>query len=203
MVAGEGCAGTIGRVRVTRRNNLARLLPRYEQLSPTYAEVGATRDRPLPAGYRHLERTTELGVGRTTFEAAAGGLMTWQMHRRAGLVVAADGQPTVGDTVLAGFGRPICVVIPCRVVYVVQEDERRGFGYGTLPGHPETGEEAFVVSHDADDRVRLHITAFSRPGSRLNRVTGIVDRLLQARATRRYESALKALATTTTDTNSA
>jgi uncharacterized protein (UPF0548 family) len=43
-----------------------------------------------------------------------------------------------GTDVLAHLG-PIRV--PCRVVYVLDEPERRGFAYGTLPGHPESGEE--------------------------------------------------------------
>ncbi|SIP67631.1 hypothetical protein BN9982_740001 [Mycobacterium tuberculosis] len=30
---------------------------------------------------------------------------------------------------------------PCRVVYVIDEPDVRGFGYGTLPGHPVSGEE--------------------------------------------------------------
>ena len=33
---------------------------------------------------------------------------------------------------------------PCRVVYVIDEPDIRGFAYGTLPGHPESGEERFV-----------------------------------------------------------
>ncbi|MFL6101052.1 MAG: DUF1990 family protein [Actinomycetales bacterium] len=180
-------------MRIARPGSLERLLPRYELLATTYAEVSATRRRPLPAGYRHLDHITELGAGRATFERAAGALMTWQMHRRAGLVVVADGQPAEGQTVVAGFGRPVCVVIPCRVVYVVHEDRRRGFGYGTLPGHPERGEESFVVRHDADDHVRLHITAFSQPGSWLNRLVQPIDRWFQTRATRRYEDALRRL----------
>lgn len=180
-------------MRIARPRSLARLLPRYEGLATTYAEVSATRRRPLPAGYAHVDRITDLGRGPTTFERAAAALMTWQMHRRAGLAVAADGPPADGQTVLAGFGRPVCVVIPCRIVYVVDEDRRRGFGYGTLPGHPERGEESFVVTHDADDRVRLHITAFSRPGSRVNRLTQPIDHWLQTRATRRYEDALRRL----------
>jgi uncharacterized protein (UPF0548 family) len=178
-------------VRIARPRSLARLLPRYDGLATTYAEVSATRHRPLPAGYAHIDRITDLGLGRTTFERAAAALMTWQMHRRAGLAVAADSPPAEGQTVLAGFGRPVCVVIPCRVVYVVDEDRRRGFGYGTLPGHPEHGEESVIVTHDADDHVRLHITAFSRPGSRLNRLTQPIDHWLQARATHRYEVALQ------------
>jgi uncharacterized protein (UPF0548 family) len=35
---------------------------------------------------------------------------------------------------------------PCRVIYVVDQADQFGFAYGTLPGHPETGEVAFMVA---------------------------------------------------------
>ena len=44
------------------------------------------------------------------------------------------------------------VTAPCRVVYVVDEPDRRGFAYGTLTGHPESGEELFTVRHDRRHR---------------------------------------------------
>lgn len=50
---------------------------------------------------------------------------------------------------------------PCEVVWTIDEPRRRGFAYGTLPGHPERGEEAFVADWDEDDAVWLTITAFS------------------------------------------
>jgi uncharacterized protein (UPF0548 family) len=33
----------------------------------------------------------------------------------------------------------------CRIVYVIQEDRRFGYAYGTLPEHAESGEERFLV----------------------------------------------------------
>lgn len=80
--------------------------------------------------------------------------------------------------------------IPARVVYVVDEPRRRGFAYGTLPGHPERGEEAFVVERLADDSVWLVIRAFSRPAGPLVRIGSPLARLLQATFTARYERAL-------------
>jgi uncharacterized protein (UPF0548 family) len=53
--------------------------------------------------------------------------------------------------------------VPCEIVYVLDEPNRSGFGYGTLPGHFERGEEAFVVERDQQDRVWFRVTAFSRP----------------------------------------
>ena len=80
--------------------------------------------------------------------------------------------------------------IPARVVYVVDEPRRRGFAYGTLPGHPERGEESFVVERLADDSVWLVIRAFSRPSGPLVWIGYPVARLLQAVYTARYERAL-------------
>jgi uncharacterized protein (UPF0548 family) len=43
------------------------------------------------------------------------------------------------------------------------DPDRYGFAYGTLPAHPEEGEELFLVTRGGDDTVRFEITAFSRP----------------------------------------
>ena len=86
--------------------------------------------------------------------------------------------------------RPWPIRIPTRVVYVVDEPSRRGFAYGTLPGHPERGEEAFVVERAADDSVWLVIRAFSRPAGALTWIGYPVARLMQAIYTARYERAL-------------
>jgi hypothetical protein len=61
---------------------------------------------------------------------------------------------------------------PCRVVYVIDEPRRRGFAYGTLPGHPESGEEAFVLEQRDDGTIASNIIAFSRPAFNYY---GIVD----------------------------
>ena len=54
-----------------------------------------------------------------------------------------------------------------RIVYLVEESgevERFGFGYGTLPGHGERGEERFSVEWRREDgSVHYDVLAFSRP----------------------------------------
>ena len=80
--------------------------------------------------------------------------------------------------------------VPVRVVYVVDEPLRKGFAYGTLPGHPETGEEAFIVEYRDDDSVWLTIRAFSRPSSWIFWVGYPIVRLMQEIYTSRYERAL-------------
>lgn len=180
-------------MRVTRRRALGQTLTRYRDVALTYQEVGATQ-AGLPAGYTHARRRTLIGSGPATFDAAVAAVMTWDMHRRSGLAVAVDGPAEAGLTVVLGLGVCLALVIPCRVVYLVDEPRRRGFGYGTLRGHPEQGEEAFVVSRDEDEQVWLDITAFSRPGARLTRWAGPLGRAAQSHATTRYARALASIA---------
>ncbi|WP_328313157.1 DUF1990 domain-containing protein [Streptomyces sp. NBC_00442] len=92
---------------------------------------------------------------------------------------------------LPGFPR---LVIPCRVVWTVRSAERIGFAYGTLPGHPECGEESFVVGREADGLVWFEVAAFSRPATWYARLGGPLTRLLQDLATRRYLRAVAAAA---------
>ena len=107
------------------------------------------------------------------------------------VVYAADGSALLrpGDTAIMHV--PLYPLkVPVRVVYVVDEPLRKGFAYGTLPGHPETGEEAFIVEYRDDDSVWLIIKAFSRPSSWIFWVGYPLVRLMQEIYTARYERAL-------------
>jgi uncharacterized protein (UPF0548 family) len=121
-------------------------------------------------------------------------VLGWQVQLRAGVAVAASAPVvTPGAVVIVGLGAgPVRLSAPCRVVYLVEEPRRLGFAYGTLPGHPESGEEAFIVEQHADDSVTFTITAFSRPATTLARLAGPVGRLVQARVTARYLRTLAA-----------
>jgi uncharacterized protein (UPF0548 family) len=154
----------------------------------TYTPVGATRQSALPEGFHHLRVRTEIGRSDAAFARAAEALMTWQMHAGAGLTVVASSPRVEEDAVVRCRLGPLR--IPCRVVWVLDEPDARGFGYGTLPGHPETGEEAFVVRRE-EGVVTLTVTAYSRPGRLLTRVLGPLGRIGQRLAVRRYAAALQ------------
>ncbi|OLO98731.1 hypothetical protein BVU76_29270 [Mycolicibacterium porcinum] len=155
-----------------------------EQRSLTYPEVGATAGE-LPAGYRHTRASAVIGTGRDRFDQAAANVLKWGMQRGAGLRVQASSEvASVGTELVVRLGP---VPAPCRVVYVLDEADRRGFAYGTLAGHPETGEELFSVRYDpTTDEVRAEVVAFSRPATWWSRLGGPVTRLLQRVVTRRY-----------------
>lgn len=153
----------------------------------TYPEAGATAG-VLPPAYHHQARTVVIGTGHGVFTAAADALAAWQVHTRAGLSVSASSATAEpGSVLVLGLGvGAIRISAPCRVVYLVHEPGRRGFAYGTLPGHPESGEEAFIISRRADDTVTFTITAFSMPVSLLARAAGPLGRSVQHHITNRY-----------------
>jgi uncharacterized protein (UPF0548 family) len=104
-----------------------------------------------------------------------------------------DGTPFLrpGDTanLVIPFG-PLKVGAPVRVVYVIDRPASKGFGYGTLPGHPESGEEAWILDRSDDGSVWMTIKAFSRPSTRGWWLVYPVLRITQQVITRRYERAL-------------
>jgi uncharacterized protein (UPF0548 family) len=161
----------------------------------TYPDVGATRDGPLPAGYRHIQKRICVGTGESIFTAGKVGLRDFAMQRGAGLRVRPPGvRADLGVEMASGLGfGPVRLWAPCRVVWVVDEPTRYGYGYGTLDGHPESGEEAFELALDAERRVWFAVRAFSRPGHPLVRLGWPVAALLADLTTRRYLRAMRAI----------
>ena len=150
----------------------------------TYPDVGATAGE-MPAGYRHVRASRRIGSGRARFEEAAEAVLRYGMLRGAGLTVDATTEVArVGTDVLGRLGP---FLAPCRVVSVIDEPDRRGFAYGSLPGHAVCGEEMFAVRFDPTrDAVYAEVAAFSRPATWWSRLGSPVLRLSQSLVTRRY-----------------
>ncbi|MFG2994895.1 DUF1990 family protein [Streptomyces sp. NPDC048340] len=161
-----------------------------------YPDVGATRRRPLPAAYHHLHHRTRIGYGRAVFEAAGAAVCGFAMHRTTGAIVRAGARtarPGTRVDIGLGFG-PMRITVPCRVLWTPQEPDLAGFAYGTLTGHPEAGEESFLVRLDGDGAVWFEVTAFSRPGVWYTRLAGPVVPVLQKAYARMLGRALRKLA---------
>lgn len=138
----------------------------------TYREVGATATA-APGGYLTFTRSAVLTS--TDFAASASALMSWQVQVRSGLRVTASSDAVARGAVVTlrlGLG-PLAVTAPCRVVYVINEADRQGFAYGTLPGHPESGEESFVLHRAERERVIFTVSAFSRPATTMANLAGV------------------------------
>ncbi|OQD56628.1 hypothetical protein BM536_010725 [Streptomyces phaeoluteigriseus] len=161
----------------------------------TYEDVGATREPGFcPPGFHALHVRTRLGEGEEVFRRAAEAVLTWEMHRVLGVGIETSAEraaPDVDVTVTLGG----LIKAPCRVVWTLEERRRAGWAYGTLPGHPESGEESFVVDRTGDGTVWLTVSAFSRPAKWYARAGGPATRGLQQAYARRCGTVLRGLAT--------
>jgi uncharacterized protein (UPF0548 family) len=137
----------------------------------SYPHVGCTRGDP-PARWAVDRYRTVLAPGRDAFERARSLVRRWTMFRMSWIELHTPDAPIQAGTTVAILARSLGVwtVNAARVVYVVDERDRYGFAYGTLPGHVEMGEELFLVEHTPEDLVAYSILAVSKPRAPLARV---------------------------------
>ena len=105
------------------------------------------------------------------------------------VVYGSEGASSVapGETVILTLPiGPFRVHAPCRVIWIVDSESQKGFAYGTLSGHPECGEESFVVERTPDDSVWLTVREFSRPGTWWAWAGYPITRLMQSNINNRY-----------------
>ena len=174
-----------------RRPSDEKLIGIWEEQSSlpiTYKNAGMTRGGQR-RGYRHHHASVSLGTG--TFEKARQSLRAWGAQRGAGFGVHPERPVAQGMAVLV-YGRlgPLYTSVCCRVIYIIDEDDRWGFAYGTLPHHVERGEESFVVSKDKDENVTFTVESFSRPAALFARLGSPITNAVQRRVTSRYLGAL-------------
>jgi uncharacterized protein (UPF0548 family) len=114
-------------------------------------------------------------------------------HQGTEAVFDEDGHPYISNGMTANlrvpFG-PFHVNAPVRVVYVIDEEHRAGFGYGTMHGHPLQGEESFVVEQREDNSVWLTMRSFSRAAGGVRTVVAPIVLASQAQLAKRYLRAL-------------
>ena len=159
----------------------------------TYMHVGSSlRSDPRPGG--QLRRCTEhLGTGDPTFRAGCDGLRRWAAQTAFGARVHPSDAPIQTGTtllVMVSLG-PFEVVAPNRIVEVVDKRGAFGFAYGTLPGHPETGEESFVVRMDDTGSVSASVTIDAEPATWLIGLADPIVRAVQELAVRRYLAGIR------------
>jgi uncharacterized protein (UPF0548 family) len=166
----------------------------------SYAEVGATATGGVPRGFRplrHRQLLCPAGAGdpAAVLHAAGEAIATWRLHRASGVEVRSSARRAApGVVVTCGLGAgAVRIQAPCEVIWTVDDERRAGFAYGTLQGHPECGEEAFIAEIDQDGNVWFSITAFSRPGCWYTRLAGPVVPVLQRLYSRRLGRTLARL----------
>lgn len=175
--------------------SITRVLRKESTAGLTYADVGATVRGEHPPGYRHDRWEIDLGSddgGR--FQRCGRAVLGWEAQRGAGIRIIPDGPVSPDLTFALVLSLPLGFVIAtARVVHVVDDEDCVGFAYGTLPAHPEEGEEIFLVRR-AGGRVSFEVEAFSRPRDPLARLGAPVTRWLQVRTNKNYLDALHRIA---------
>ncbi|MET1020675.1 MAG: DUF1990 domain-containing protein [Arthrobacter sp.] len=166
-----------------------------------YEGIGSTEHGLPPADADCLVTSAYVGHGLATYRRVAQGVLTWQLQKRAGLRVRAESNVVVpGTRVVSGFGAgPFRIAAPCEVVWVRRPapgegPQSAGFGYGTLPGHPVRGEEAFEVSIDVTGLVLIRITAFGVPSNWFYAAGGALTKRARGHITSRYIRSAQELA---------
>ncbi len=135
------------------------------RLPLTYWERGGTDWARMPHGYQHAIERIELGAGEAIWAFAKTAVQDWSFYPNENWIkLDVDGPPKLGQQVMVHFRLlGLWWRSPCRVVYLIDEPNRFGFAYGTLPGHVERGEELFLVSRDPDSgKVSYEIRVMAR-----------------------------------------
>lgn len=163
-------------------HQLANLSARLQLLPHSYPEVGQSQ-HDFPIGYDHDRNQVYLGEGQVTFEKAKTALSQWQMFPSDWTKIYPTQAPLQkGQLVLVLFRLfGLWWANPCRIIYTVDEPKRFGFGYGTVQGHVEKGEEYFGVYQNAAGEVWYEVKAYSKPGIWLTRLTYPLARRFQRR----------------------
>ena len=171
---------------------IRQLLERATGDEPDYDHVGSTLGAAPPGVGTH--RASCIVAGELSDAVAT--LARWAPHGGIGARIVPDGPPELGATVcvVIPFG-PVELCVPDRIVLVVDDGHEVGFAYGTLPGHPERGEELFHAEELDGGRLRLSVVVHAVPASVLARLAAPVTRLLQRAAARRYLDAWAAAIT--------
>jgi uncharacterized protein (UPF0548 family) len=182
---------------VRTRVGLSQRRLNYDAVGATSVAT-ATATAPPPTGYRVYERTVRIGEGSTRWEFASTAVLHWGVKTRSGFTVLADDPASSAAPavtldqrywLIAHVG-PFRIREPIQVVAVVDEPNRSGFAYGTLAGHPVSGEEAFIVDRHADDSVWFTLRSVSRPSTGIWRLAYPGVTLAQRCYRRRYLRAL-------------
>ncbi len=142
--------------------------------------------RPLPDGFE--TKVWRRPIEHGDFKQASNAIRAWAGHRHAGIARFPDMPPlelgeTLALTIPVG---PISVSATAQVVELIDELDRFGFAYSTLPHHPEDGEESFVVTRHPNGDLEMIVTAVWRGAAVANHVLPPLTRFLQNQAIGRY-----------------
>jgi uncharacterized protein (UPF0548 family) len=183
-------------LRKPSNETIERFIDTQSGLPFTYSQTSATQTRP-PAGFIVDHNRIRLGEGKKTYSRAVAALRSWKQFDLGWIKIVPPGLPVELGTTVAVLARTLGVwsLSACRIVYMIDEGQKFGFAYGTLPDHVECGEERFTVEWQEDDSVWYDILAFSRPQHPLAKLARPLVRRWQKRFARESLAAMLDAAT--------
>jgi len=146
-----------------------RFVSSQENLPFSYKNVGASREGAAPRGYVVDRYRVRLGEGPEAYARAVEALREWRQFDLGWVRLLPPRASIEGGKIVGVLARHygFWSLNTARIVYLLEESgevERFGFGYGTLPGHAERGEERFGVEWNRKNGlVYYDVFAFSRP----------------------------------------
>jgi uncharacterized protein (UPF0548 family) len=155
------------------------------KLGFTYEAVGATAS-VAPTGFQLDHSRFKLGNSEELFEKAKAAIRRWNQFDLGWAYAQPNNTPIGPNQTVAVVIRTLGIWCICsaRIVFVIDEPNRFGFAYGTLPGHAECGEERFMVEKTDDGSVWYDILVFSQPRHLLAKIGNPFVRRLQKRFVR-------------------
>jgi uncharacterized protein (UPF0548 family) len=186
------------------------LMPKDEKLSDflqtqnkkpfSYPNIGATQTE-LQKGYDNDESFIYLGDGEEVWNNAKKALTNWKHFPPSWTQIFPSTTPIEKAENVAVLFRLFGIwwINSARIVYTIDEKNKFGFAYGTLPGHLEKGEECFWIKRDKKGNVFYYIKAFSKPAYWFVRLAYPLARMYQKRFVRESMAIMKKLSNKKTE----
>jgi len=148
-----------------KESEIQAFIERERQLPYSYTEIGRTKNEAPVLGFDNDFNFIELGQGEAVWEAGKEAVREWKMFPSGWACIWPERTPLREGEAVAMLAKVMGLwwLNSCRIVYVIDSQDKFGFAYGTLPGHAECGEELFMVEKTPDGKVRYILKAFSRP----------------------------------------
>jgi uncharacterized protein (UPF0548 family) len=136
----------------------------------------------LPRGYDRDHTRTEIGRGPEAFDAARAAFRQWRQFDLGWVRVANPEARIEPEEIVAVEAHSLGLwsVNFSRILYVIDERDRFGFGYGTTPLHIERGEERFLLEYyPISGAVYYDLLAVSQPADWLAKLAYLYTRSRQ------------------------
>jgi uncharacterized protein (UPF0548 family) len=120
----------------------------------------------VPKGFVRDHSRSKIGHGHSAFEASKAAFRQWQQFNLGWVRVANPEAAIELDEIVAVEAHTLGLwtVNYSRILYVIDEHNRFGFGYGTTALHVERGEERFLLEfYPVSGEIYFDLLAVSQP----------------------------------------